>query len=69
MARRRWNVGTGLKQRSDVDALIAFYLARQGRLHAFRFRDWSDYGMPRQVVSTTNGTTAAFRPPYSARQR
>lgn len=59
-ARRRWNVGTGLKQRSDVEALIAFYLARQGRLHAFRFKDWSDYAMPRQAIGATNGSLAVF---------
>jgi uncharacterized protein (TIGR02217 family) len=59
-ARRRWNVGTGLKQRADVEALIAFYLARQGRLHGFRFKDWSDYAMPRTAIGTTNGSTASF---------
>lgn len=59
-ARRRWNVGSGLKQRSDVEALIAFYLSRQGRLHGFRFRDWSDYAMPRQVIGTTNGSIISF---------
>lgn len=60
VARRRWNVGSGLKQRADVEALIAFYLARQGRLHAFRFKDWSDYAMSRQSIGTTNGSTASF---------
>jgi len=60
-ARRRYNVATGLKRRVDVATLIAFFLAREGRLHGFRFKDWSDYQMPRQVIGTTDGTDATWQ--------
>ena len=59
-ARRRFNVATGLKRRADVEALLAFYIARHGRLHGFRFQDWSDYRLDRQLIGTTTGSQASF---------
>jgi uncharacterized protein (TIGR02217 family) len=59
-ARRRYNVATGLKQRADVEALLAFYIARRGQLRGFRFKDWSDYQLPRQTIGMTDGATATF---------
>lgn len=59
--RGRWNAGTGLKDDADVAELIAFFRARQGRLHAFRWKDWSDFQMPRQNIGTTNGVLATFQ--------
>jgi uncharacterized protein (TIGR02217 family) len=59
-ARRRYNVATGLRQRTDVEALLAFYIARRGQLRGFRFKDWSDYQLPRQPIGVTDGTTAIF---------
>jgi uncharacterized protein (TIGR02217 family) len=61
LPRRRYNVGTGLQRRTDVAALLAFFLARQGRLHTFRFRDWSDYQMARQTIGTTDGADATWQ--------
>lgn len=61
MPRRRYNVGTGLQRRSDTAALLAFFLARQGRLHSFRFKDWSDYQMARATIGTTNGALATYQ--------
>lgn len=60
-SRGRWNVGSGLKTRHDLAALIAFFRARRGRAFAFRFKDWSDFAMPRQQIGTTDGTTATFQ--------
>jgi len=42
-SRRRWDAGLGLRSLDDVHALIAFFEARLGRLHAFRWRDWTDW--------------------------
>lgn len=41
--RRRWDVAHSLKTPAQGDALLAFFLARQGRLRGFRFKDWTDY--------------------------
>jgi len=42
-SRRRYDAGVGLRSLDDVDVLIAFFEARQGQLHAFRWKDWADY--------------------------
>ena len=42
-ARRRYDAGLGLRSLDDVERLIAFFEARQGMLHGFRWKDWADY--------------------------
>ncbi len=41
-SRRRYDVGYGVKSLADLHDVIAFFEARRGRLHAFRFRDFAD---------------------------
>src|SRR3989338_4129989 len=52
-SRRRYDAGMGLRSLDDVDALIAFFEARRGQLHAFRWKDWADFRSckPSQTVS------------------
>lgn len=52
-SRRRYDAGMGLRSLDDVAALIAFFEARRGQLHGFRWKDWSDYRscLPSQAVS------------------
>lgn len=38
-SRRRWDIGGAIGALSDVQALMAFFEARMGRLYGFRFRD------------------------------
>lgn len=42
-SRRRYDAGLGLRSLDDVGALIAFFEARQGMLHGFRWKDWADH--------------------------
>jgi uncharacterized protein (TIGR02217 family) len=42
-SRRRYDAGMGLRSLDDVETLVAFFEARQGRLHGFRWKDWGDY--------------------------
>lgn len=42
-ARRRYDAGMGLRSLDDLEALVAFFEARAGQLHGFRWKDWSDY--------------------------
>lgn len=61
--RRHWTVPLQDKTVTEADALVAFFVARQGRLRGFRFKDWSDYSSKvagvetkhnlRQLTSTT----------------
>jgi uncharacterized protein (TIGR02217 family) len=41
--RRRYLVGAGARSLDDVAALVAFFEARRGRLHGFRFKDFADF--------------------------
>lgn len=42
-SRRRYDVGYGVKSLNDMHAVIAFFEARMGRFHGFRFKDFSDF--------------------------
>lgn len=42
-SRRRYDAGLGLRSLDDVANAIAFFEAREGQLHAFRWKDWSDF--------------------------
>lgn len=41
--RRRYDAGTGVRSLDDLHAVAAFFEARRGRLHAFRWRDPLDH--------------------------
>lgn len=42
-SRRRYDAGVGLSSLDDIAELIAFFEARQGQLHGFRWKDWADW--------------------------
>ncbi|WP_375690246.1 TIGR02217 family protein [Pseudooceanicola sp. LIPI14-2-Ac024] len=42
-SRRRYDAGVAMRSLDDVEALIAFFEARQGQLFGFRWKDWADY--------------------------
>lgn len=60
-ARGCWNVASGLKKQSQLDALIAFFRARKGRAYGFRFKDWTDYKATGQALGTGDGTNKSFQ--------
>jgi uncharacterized protein (TIGR02217 family) len=53
MSRRRYNAGLGLRKLDDIHELIAFFEARHGRLHGFRWRDRADWksGAPGEAIT------------------
>jgi len=42
-SRRRYDAGAGMRSLDDVEAMVAFFEARQGQLYGFRWKDWSDF--------------------------
>ena len=69
-SRRRYDVSYGVRRADDLAAVVAFFEARNGRLHAFRFKDWSDYksclpsaapAATDQIIGTGNGSATAFQ--------
>ncbi|MBX3568760.1 MAG: DUF2460 domain-containing protein [Rhizobiaceae bacterium] len=68
-SRHRYDAGTGLRSLTDLYDIVEFYEARQGSLHAFRFRDPFDMKSCRadrtpeatdQLLGEGDGTTARF---------
>lgn len=68
--RRRYDAGVGLTSLDELHAAIAFFEARRGRLHGFRWKDALDWKScpPLQAVSATDqalgegdGTRTAFQ--------
>lgn len=68
-SRRHYDAGTGVRSLGGLHDVLAFFEARRGSLHAFRFRDPFDMKScrPEEAVSATDqwigtgdGTTARF---------
>jgi uncharacterized protein (TIGR02217 family) len=69
-SRRRYDAGLGLRSLDDLHDLLAFFEARAGQLHAFRWKDWGDHkscapsatpGPLDQHIGTGDGTTTTFQ--------
>lgn len=69
-SRRRYDAGLGMRSLEDIEALIAFFEARQGQVNGFRWKDWSDYkSAPAaqevrfrdQLIGIGDGITSAFQ--------
>ena len=68
-SRHRYDAGTGVRSLADLQDIVAFYEARLGSLHGFRFRDPFDMkscapgatpAATDQALGTGDGTTARF---------
>ena len=55
-SRRRYDVAYGIRRADDLAAVVAFFEARNGRLHGFRYKDWADYksALPLQAITATD---------------
>lgn len=69
-ARRRYDAGSGIRSIDDLYEVVAFFEARGGRLHGFRFRDPVDFqscgpgktpSPVDQVIGTGDGAALAFQ--------
>ncbi|SNX75109.1 uncharacterized protein (TIGR02217 family) [Cereibacter ovatus] len=69
-SRRRYDVAYGIRRADDLAAVVAFFEARNGRLHGFRFKDWADFksclpsqtpGPGDQPIGTGNGAATLFQ--------
>jgi uncharacterized protein (TIGR02217 family) len=68
--RRRYDIGGAVRTLDQLHELIAFFEARRGRLHGFRFRDPFDFksclpsltpAPTNQALGTGNGTQTVFQ--------
>jgi uncharacterized protein (TIGR02217 family) len=68
-SRRRYDAGLGMRSLDDLAEVIAFFEARHGQLHGFRWKDWTDFkscrpsdqpGPGDQVLGTGDGAATGF---------
>lgn len=68
-SRRRYDAGVGLRSMEDIEALLAFFEARGGQMHGFRWKDWADFkscvttaqvDFRDQVIARGDGVTKSF---------
>jgi uncharacterized protein (TIGR02217 family) len=66
---RRYDAGLGLRSPDDLEQVLAFFEARRGQLHGFRWKDWADWrsAVPSQGLTpydqrlgTGDGVTRVF---------
>ncbi len=69
-SRRRYEAAYGVRRADDLARVVAFFEARNGRLHGFRWKDWGDFKscLPSQTptaldqpLGTGDGETTAFQ--------
>jgi uncharacterized protein (TIGR02217 family) len=69
-SRRVYDAGLGMRSIDDLQLLIGFFEARMGQMHAFRWKDWSDYKSGKssaevafvdQSIGYGDGVKAAFQ--------
>lgn len=66
-ARGEWDVAhsmrdlSGDEQLESIEELAAFFMARNGRMHGFRFRDPADCELTDQLIGVGDGETAVFK--------
>jgi len=69
-SRRVYDAGMGMRSTDDLQTVIAFFEARMGQMHAFRWKDWSDYKTGKvaaevqfddESIAIGDGVTASFQ--------
>lgn len=68
-SRRRYDAGLGVRSLDDLAEIVAFFEARHGQLHAFRWKDWTDFksclpsrqpAATDQVIGIGDGSATVF---------
>ena len=60
-ARFQADISYGINNKAGYTRLINFHAAMRGRAHSFRFKWWADFEQARQVIGTTDTSTATFQ--------
>ncbi len=68
-SRGRWELGERVLKRSEMDALLNFFHAMQGRARGFRLKDWSDYQATAANGRLGTGAVGTGAPTYQLYKR
>lgn len=65
-ARRSWDLAYSIINQERLDSLLAFFVARQGRGHGFRFKDISDFTATVQPTALVTGLQYQLQKAYTS---
>ena len=60
-ARCSYDISHGIRNKTDMDTVLAFFYNVRGRAVGFRFKDWSDYIVENQTIGNGDGSTTDFQ--------
>lgn len=69
-SRHRYNIAYGIRSMNQIHQVKAFFEARHGQLHGFRYKDWADYksvepddsiSATDQIIGTGDGDATQFQ--------
>jgi len=50
-----WEIGFNLRDNAEIEELIKFFMAQNGRGYSFRFLDWNDFQVANEFIGTAAG--------------
>jgi uncharacterized protein (TIGR02217 family) len=56
-----YNVSHGVKSKTQLDTLIEFFRARQGKSRGFRFKDYTDFDVTGQAIGIGDNIDTTFQ--------
>jgi uncharacterized protein (TIGR02217 family) len=56
-----WELAYGIQNAEDFSVCRAFFYARRGRAHSFRFKDWGDFKLTAETQGVGDGTNKTFQ--------
>lgn len=59
--RCEFDVSQGIRKNSDMDELLAFFMAMRGRAYGFRYKDWTDFRFRGDRIAIGDGETRDFQ--------
>lgn len=60
-SRNRYNLAPAIKNKEQLEYLISFFKACQGKAIGFRFKDWMDFQIKNQVIAAGDGEAKEFQ--------
>jgi uncharacterized protein (TIGR02217 family) len=65
-ARHKWDVSHALRTPVFAETLMAFFIARAGKLRGFRFKDWRDFQATLETLYPTGASTVQLEKSYTS---
>jgi uncharacterized protein (TIGR02217 family) len=57
----KYDVSHGIKIRAQMEELLDFFYARNGKAYGFRFKDWMDYRLTLEPIGIGDGVKTQFQ--------